>query len=264
MGGKNIPIYQVDAFASELFAGNPAAVCPLSEWLPDSMLQNIAMENNLAETAFTIQNDDQVELRWFTPKAEVDLCGHATLATAYVYFNLLDFEGDEISFHSPRSGPLPVRREGDQIILNFPADEMQEVGISKEMKACFNRTPIRALRGKTDLMLVFESEADVRMLNPDFRLLNELDYRGVITTAPGDTVDFVSRFFAPQVGIDEDPVTGSAHTSLTPYWAKTLSKNLLKARQISPRGGSLLCTLIDHRVELAGQGKLYMTGEIFI
>lgn len=259
-----IPIYQVDAFANEVFKGNPAAICPLDTWLEADVMQAIANENNLAETAFFVNTGDQIELRWFTPEVEVDLCGHATLASAYVLFKQLGFSLDTIPFYSRRSGKLPVRREGDLILMNFPSDPVTEVELNDEMISCFNLQPASAFQGKSDLMVLFENEDAIRELKPDFFRLNALRYRGVIATAQGQSVDFVSRFFAPQVGINEDPVTGSAHTTLTPFWSTQLGKTEMKAKQLSKRGGDVLCRYQGERVEIGGYGKLYMIGEIEI
>lgn len=258
-------IYQVDAFAEEIFSGNPAAVCPLDEWLSDELMQNIAAENNLAETAFYVKKDNIFELRWFTPEVEVDLCGHATLATAFVIFNLENFEGDTVEFFSPRSGTLTVKKEGDFLVLNFPADEVSEIEISDDILHAFDDQPRNAYKGKTDLMLLFEKENDIQNLTPQFNVLEKMtEYRGVICTAPGDEVDFVSRFFGPQVGVKEDPVTGSAHTTLTPFWAEKLEKTEMTALQLSKRKGLLKCKFLGERVEIGGKAKLYMTGEIIL
>ncbi|MCF3108956.1 PhzF family phenazine biosynthesis protein [Niabella sp. CC-SYL272] len=257
-------IYQVDAFTNTVFSGNPAAVCPLEYWLPDDLLQKIAMENNLAETAFYVPQADQFGIRWFTPTVEVDLCGHATLAAAFVLFHREEYAGTTIRFHSPRSGILTVRREETWLTLDFPADALQEVPLTEQLKSCFNEEPRLAFKGKTDYMLVFETADAITNLQPDFGAISLLDARGVIVTAPGQATDFVSRFFAPQSGIPEDPVTGSAHTSLVPYWAKLLNKKQLSALQLSERQGFLQCHYLDDRVEISGQGKLYLTGEIYL
>jgi PhzF family phenazine biosynthesis protein len=257
-------IYQVDAFTDKLFGGNPAAVCPLNEWLSDDLLQNIAMENNLAETAFYVKRGDNYEIRWFTPKVEVDLCGHATLAAAYVLFNCEHYEGDTINFHSPRSGTLTITKQGELLTLNFPTDIYERIPVTASLASEFNDTPIDALKGKTDYVLVFETEEQIRNIQPDLSQISKLDGRGVIVTARGVDVDFVSRFFAPQSGIDEDPVTGSAHTTLTPYWAGLLHKTELTAVQLSERKGFLSCKLLGDRVEISGKGRLYLAGEIYI
>jgi PhzF family phenazine biosynthesis protein len=257
-------IYQVDAFTEKIFSGNPAAVCPLNEWLSDKLLQNIAMENNLAETAFYVKSGNEYQIRWFTPKVEVDLCGHATLAAAYVLFHHEDHKGDTINFYSPRSGKLTVTRKAELLTLNFPADVFEAIELSAEITSGFDILPTRALKGKTDYVLVFEDETQIKNLKVDLLQVAKLDARGVMVTAKGESVDFVSRFFAPQSGIDEDPVTGSAHTTLAPYWAKELGKTELTAIQLSERKGYLQCNVLGERVEISGQARLYLIGEIFM
>ena len=257
-------LYQIDAFTEKLFGGNPAAVCPLNGWLDDNLLQKIAMENNLAETAFYVKRDDHYEIRWFTPKVEVDLCGHATLAAAFVLFNQENHVNDSIIFYSHRSGKLKVSKKTSWLTLDFPVDEFQQIAISKEIACCFDIKPLEAYKGKTDYMLVFEKEIDIANIQPRFEIISKLNARGVIITAKSETVDFVSRFFAPQSGIIEDPVTGSAHTTLTPYWAEKLNKTELSAIQLSERKGYLQCKLLGNRVEISGQAKLYLAGEIFV
>jgi PhzF family phenazine biosynthesis protein len=259
-----LKIYQIDAFTDKVFSGNPAAVCPLDHWLDDGTLQKIAMENNLAETAFYVKQDHQYEIRWFTPTVEVDLCGHATLAAAFVLFNYENHPENTIQFYSPRSGALPVTRTGNLLTLNFPADIFEPVALSDEITACFDIKPRSAFKGKTDYFVVFDKEEDIRKATPALDIISKLKGRGIIITAKGDQVDFVSRFFAPQSGINEDPVTGSAHTSLTPYWAKQLGKNELTAVQLSERKGYLQCTYLNDRVEISGQGKPYLIGEIYL
>ena len=260
----NQKFYQVDSFTDKLFAGNPAGVCPLEAWLPDETMQNIAAENNLSETAFYISVGDQYEIRWFTPTIEVDLCGHATLAAAFVLFNHEGHKKDIIEFLSPRSGRLTVSRDDKLMTLNFPTDTIIEIPVTNEVIYGLNIEPERAYRGKTDVVLVYNTQEDVENLTPDFLLLAKINARGVIVTAPGNNTDFVSRFFGPNAGVNEDPVTGSAHTSLTPYWTKALGKNKLTAKQLSSRGGSLECTFLNDRVEISGQARLYLKGEIFI
>jgi PhzF family phenazine biosynthesis protein len=257
-------IYQIDAFASHVFSGNPAAVCPLKEWLSDAVMQKIAMENNLAETAFYIQDGDRYIIRWFTPTVEVDLCGHATLAAAYVLFNHEGHDSCVVNFYSPRSGALTVTKNDDLLTMNFPTDHLEEVALSAALTAGFNIAPQVALKGKTDYMLVYNNENEIRNLTPNFDTVSKINARGIIVTAPGDEVDFVSRFFAPQVGVTEDPVTGSAHTTLTPFWAKKLEKTELSAIQLSSRKGYLQCKFLDDRVEISGEAKRYMTGEIYL
>jgi PhzF family phenazine biosynthesis protein len=257
-------IYQIDAFADKVFSGNPAAICPLEKWLPDALLQKIAMENNLSETAFYVKQGDQYQLRWFTPIMEVDLCGHATLAAAFVLHNYENHKEPVIHFYSPRSGALTVTKNADHLTLNFPADTLQEIALTGEMANCFNTKAQLAFMGKSDLLLVYDSEAEIRNLIPAFDFISKLNVRGVIVTAKGDQMDFVSRFFAPKAGIREDPVTGSAHTSLTPYWAKRLGKTELTAIQLSARKGYLQCTHLSDRVEISGSAKLYMIGDIYL
>ena len=259
-----IPIYQVDAFTNERFKGNPAAVCPLDSWLPDAVMQNIAQENNLAETAFIVPIGNEIEIRWFTPTVEVDLCGHATLASAYVLFHELGFAGDQINFVSHRSGPLSVTKNGAVLALNFPLDTLTELPVQAEHGIGLSRAPRQVFKGKTDYLFVYHSEAEILALQPDFEALKAHPVRGIIVTAPGEATDFVSRFFGPACGVNEDPVTGSAHTSLTPYWASVLGKTELTARQVSQRTGDLTCKLLGERVEIAGKAVLYLRGEIEI
>lgn len=260
---KTLPIFQVDAFTTKLFGGNPAAVVPLDSWLSEALMQNIAMENNLAETAFIVHEAEGYRIRWFTPAVEVDLCGHATLASAYVYFNELGHKADSISFNS-RSGSLIVKRNGDELTLDFPKDDLNEIPLTADLTSAFSEKPIAAFRGKTDFMIIFSSENEIATMVPDLNKINALQARGVIVTAKGNEVDFVSRFFAPQAGINEDPVTGSAHTSLTPYWSQKLGKKTLTASQLSPRLGYLKCTDNGSRVLISGHCRLYLKGEISV
>lgn len=257
-------IYQIDAFTDKVFSGNPAAVCPLNAWLSDDTLQKIAMENNLAETAFFVKQADEYQIRWFTPTVEVDLCGHATLASAFVLFNYEGHNGNTIHFFSPRSGALTVTKKGELLTLNFPSDVFKEVKITPDIVSSFNIQPRSAFKGKTDHLLVFNSQDEIEKIIPAFDKITKLEGRGVIITAKGNEVDFVSRFFAPQSGINEDPVTGSAHTTLTPYWSKQLGKTELTAIQLSERKGYLQCKYLNDRVEISGQGRLYLKGEIFL
>jgi len=257
-------LYQVDTFTEKLFGGNPAGVCPLDEWLDDDLLQKIAMENNLAETAFYVKQDNHYEIRWFTPTVEVDLCGHATLATAFILFNHEGHSSDCISFFSKRSGKLKVRRKSTWLTLDFPVDELHQIAITNELLNCFDKKPIEAYKGKTDYMLVFEKESDIVNIRPEFENISKLNVRGVIITAPSENVDFISRFFAPQTGVIEDHATGSAYTTLTPYWTRKLGKNNLSSIQMSKRKGYLQCKLSTNRVEISGQSKLYLEGEIFL
>jgi PhzF family phenazine biosynthesis protein len=256
----NQKIYQVDAFTDQLFHGNPAAVCPLDTWLSDDIMQKIAMENNLSETAFYVKEGDRYRLRWFTPTVEVDLCGHATLAAAYVLFNHESHTGNSISFITNRSGVLNVTKNGDLLTMDFPSDKFEEVELTVKVSAGFNIHPKRVFKGRTDYLLIFDSESEIKNLVPDFEKISALDCRGVIVSAMGDKVDFVSRFFGPQSGVNEDPVTGSAHTTLTPYWAGQFGKKNLTAIQLSKRQGYLQCKLLDERVEIIGQCRLFMTG----
>jgi PhzF family phenazine biosynthesis protein len=254
-----LPLWQVDAFASKIFAGNPAAVVPLGEWLPDATLLGIAAENNLAETAYLVPQGDDYAIRWFTPAVEVPLCGHATLASGWVVFNRLEPRRQSVTFHS-KSGPLTVRRDGERLAMDFPAIAV-EPAANAALEAALGVRP-KALHSSFQWLAEYESEAQVRALKPDFGAKALLDIFGVIATAPGEDCDFVSRFFAPQAGINEDPVTGSAHSRLVPYWAKRLGKSKLFARQVSPRGGELWCELKGERVVMAGHAALYLEGMI--
>lgn len=256
-------IYQVDAFTDKVFSGNPAAVCPLEQWLEAEIMQKIAAENNLAETTFYVKRNDVIEIRWFTPTVEVDLCGHATLAAAFVLFFHEEHPSDFIQFHSHRSGPLSVRKDGDFLTLNFPSDIAITIPHIDAIANCFDRQPQLVLQGRTDYLLIYDQQEDISLLQPRFDEIAKLPVRGVIVSAKGKDVDFVSRFFGPQSGINEDPVTGSAHTTLIPYWSSILNKKELTAIQLSDRKGHLRCTYLNDRVEISGQGKLYLTGEIF-
>lgn len=256
-------IFQVDAFAENVFSGNPAAVVPLDHWLDDSTMQNIAMENNLAETAFVVPQGEGFHIRWFTPAVEVDLCGHATLATAHVLFNHLGFEGDGIPFFSHHSGPLNVYRQGELLILDFPSDKLESIQPTEAMQRSFSVKPKEYYKGKSNLMFVYESEEEIVNAVPDLPTIKTLPLQGVIITAPGSQVDFVSRYFAPAAGIDEDPVTGSAHTSLIPFWAKRFGKDALSAIQLSKRKGLLACKDLGQRVLISGKAKTYMVGDIY-
>lgn len=257
-----LSIFQIDAFARRPFVGNPAAVVPLDSWLSDETMLAIAAENNLAETAFFVVADNGFGLRWFTPTVEMDLCGHATLATAFLLWAELGFTGDEIVFHT-KSGELLVRREGDKFILDFPSRPATGCEVPDGLAEALGARPQKVLKSR-DYLAIFESEADVLALKPDFRAIADLGAHAVIVTAPGEKSDFVSRFFAPNVGVDEDPVTGSAHCTLIPYWAERLGKNSLYARQVSTRGGELFCELVDDRVRIGGSAVLYLKGEIYV
>jgi PhzF family phenazine biosynthesis protein len=256
-------LYQVDAFTDQIFTGNPAAICPLQKWIPADVMQKIAMENNLAETAFYVKKDNAFEIRWFTPTIEVDLCGHATLATAHVLFEHEGHNGNEIEFYSSRSGKLKVYKNDDFLTLDFPMDKYEHVGLTPKLIAGFSIEPLEAYKGKTDYMLIFANESEIKNLEPDIAAITAVDdCRGIIVTAEGDDVDFVSRFFGPQSGINEDPVTGSAHTTLTPYWSGKLGKEELTAMQLSSRRGYLKCKCVGNRVHISGQAVTYMIGEI--
>jgi len=259
-----IPIYQVDAFSNQLFKGNPAAVCLLTEWLPDELMQNIAQENNLAETAFIVASGEGFKIRWFTPTVEVDLCGHATLASAHVVFHELGFSGEIVKFHSHRSGTLTVNKRDAELVLDFPCDTILQIDLEAIHGSGLSKAPKAAYKGKSDYLFIYDSEADIKALQPDFEALKIHPVRGIIVTAPGEKVDFVSRFFGPACGVNEDPVTGSAHTTLTPYWSSVLGKTTLTAVQLSQRTGSLTCTLKGDRVEIAGRSILYLRGEILV
>lgn len=255
-----IPIYQVDAFTSRLFAGNPAAVCPLTEWLDDATMQSIAAENNLSETAFFVPRGDRYDLRWMTPEVEVDLCGHATLATGFVILNYLAPERDTAVFDA-QSGELVVRRDGARLAMDFPARPPQPVRPHERLIDALGTQPEQVLASR-DYLVVYRDEEQVRTLQPDMDLVAGVDRFAVIVTAPGRDCDFVSRFFAPAQGIAEDPVTGSAHCTLVPYWSKRLRKTQLHARQVSARGGELFCEDHGDRVTIAGHAVLFFKGEI--
>jgi len=252
--------YQVDAFARRVFEGNPAAVCPLEAWLKDEILQAIAEENNLSETAFFVPTGTGFQLRWFSPVAEVDLCGHATLASAHVLFEILGYPQPAIEFET-RSGKLVVERKGGLLAMDFPARPPQACAPPPALIEGLGCPPVEVLAAD-DYIAVFDSEAAVRALAPDAAKLCELDLRGVCVTAPGSGADFVSRFFGPKLGVPEDPVTGSAHCELAPYWSSRLGKTTLKARQLSRRGGEVLCEMNGDRVILSGSAVTFMAGEI--
>jgi PhzF family phenazine biosynthesis protein len=255
-----IPYYQVDAFTSEAFGGNPAGVCVLEEWLPDELMQSIAAENNLAETAFYFPDGDQFQLRWFTPVMEVDLCGHATLAPAFVLFSELQYNQSVIRFQT-RSGPISAELRGDTIELNFPARPPGPCVVPEELERALGKKPKEVFKSR-DFFAVFGSEAEVASLQPDFGVLAQLDCLGVIVTAPGENADFVSRFFAPRAGISEDPATGSSHCSLIPFWSERLGKATLFGRQISRRGGEMFCRFLGDRVGIGGRCVIYSRGQL--
>lgn len=257
-------LYQVDAFSSELFKGNPAAVCILDAWLPEVLMQAIAAENNLAETAFAVPVTGGYEIRWFTPELEVALCGHATLATAHVLFDTREDHSDHLRFFSRERGVLTVSRAGENLVLDFPADPPKAVPMPEGLAEAIGAEPLECLQGTTDYLLIYPSQEAIDALLPDHTCLGKIPARGVIVSAPGVEVDFVSRFFAPQSGVPEDPVTGSAHTVLTPYWAARLGKLELTAQQRSPRGGFLHCELRGNRVHIAGKAVTYMKAEIYL
>lgn len=267
-------VFQIDAFASEVFRGNPAAVVPLGDWLPDAQMQAIAAENNLAETAFFVATQDGgYYLRWFTPLQEVPLCGHATLASAFVIFTEIDAGAEAVRFQT-QSDLLTVRRFGEMLQMDFPKYALAPVDAPPELQAGLRQPPREVFKTlahsqdqaatEMDYCAVYDTEAEVRALTPDFAALGRLDLLGVVVTAPGDSADFVSRYFAPRLGIPEDPVTGSIHCALTPYWAARLGKQSLQARQVSRRGGDLFCEVTEKRVLISGHAVKYLEGEIFI
>ncbi len=258
-----IPIYQIDAFTEERFHGNPAAVCILQEWLPDETMQKIAAENNLAETAFVVEKGAAFELRWFTPIVEVALCGHATLATAFVFKEHLDYRPDEISFKT-KSGLLRVIYGGNIMSMIFPSRPGVVCEAPHDLIDGIKVRPLEVLKSLEDFMVVLSNEDEVVNLNPDLDKLKNLEGRGTIVTSHGKETDFVSRFFAPQAGIPEDPVTGSSHTTLIPYWSKKLNKKSMSALQVSKRGGKIYCEDLGDKVKVAGKAVTYMTGEITV
>lgn len=255
-----LPVYQIDAFAEHIFEGNPAAVIPLDVWLDDKLMQAIAAENNLSETAFFVPTENGFYIRWFSPAREVKLCGHATLASAFVLFNILGYKSDRIEFDS-LSGILSVAKQGELLTLDFPAQIPVECEIPEDLIQGLGVRPIACLK-HTDYIAVFDNEEIIAAMQPNHDYLKKLDLRGVCATAPGKNYDFVSRFFAPRYGIPEDPVTGSAHTQLTPYWAEKLNKTRLSAKQISARGGKLQCELSGDRILISGKAVKYLEGSI--
>lgn len=260
---RTIPYYQVDAFTSELFRGNPAGVCMLSEeWLPDDLMQRIAFENNLSETAFVLPQGNIIGLRWFTPQVEIDLCGHATLASAFILFTELRWADEIIQFNS-RSGILKVVREGFHYVLDFPARPGQLTEAPPDLVAGLGKQPKEVYKAR-DWMAVYDSEEEIREVDPDFELLANIPGGKAIITAPGRECDFVSRFFAPGAGVDEDPVTGSAHCTLIPFWAQRIGRRTLRARQLSERGGELLCEMHGERVGIGGHAVLYSAGQLYV
>ncbi|HEY9167098.1 MAG TPA: PhzF family phenazine biosynthesis protein [Candidatus Kryptonia bacterium] len=255
-----IPMFQIDAFTNKRFHGNPAAVCVLEEWLSDEIMQNIAAENNLAETAFVVARNNVFDLRWFTPAIEIDLCGHATLATAYAYKEHLAYSPDEISFRT-KSGLLKVLFAGDMMSMIFPRRPGEICPAPDNLKEALGAQPREVLKAR-DLMVVLTNEDEVRHLKPNIDKIKSYDCIGVIVTAKGNEVDFVSRFFAPKVGIAEDPVTGSSHSTLIPYWSQKLRKSKMTARQLSARGGELFCEDLEDKVKISGRAVTYFVGEI--
>jgi PhzF family phenazine biosynthesis protein len=258
----SIPYYQVDAFTSNLFSGNPAGVCLLTDWLPDTVLQSVAAENNLAETAFVVQRDSFFDLRWFTPAIEVDLCGHATLASAHVIFRHLGYRGSDVRFQT-RSGALTVTRTDDLLTLDFPARPAAACPAPADLIEGLGGTPTSTAKAR-DYLGVFETEQIIRDLRPNMSALMRLDCLGIIVTAPGEDCDFVSRFFAPLAGVPEDPVTGSAHCTLIPYWAQRLGRSQFRALQVSQRGGELFCQDRGERVGISGRAVTYATGFLHV
>ena len=259
-----IKMFQVDAFTEKLFSGNPAAVCILNNRLEEDLMQKIAEENNLSETAFVVKKNNEYEIRWFTPELEVDLCGHATLASAHVLFDNYVSDYNELTFISKYSGILKVKKEGDYLILDFPIGEFEKITMPEEIIKGLGKIPLESYKGKTDYMFIYRDQKDIENINPDFQIHAKSDARGIVVTAEGDEVDFVSRFFAPNCGINEDPVTGSAHTMLTPYWSKRLNKQELEALQLSKRRGFLKCRLEKNRVKISGKARTFFNGEIII
>lgn len=255
-------IYQIDAFTDHVFGGNPAAVCPLENWLTDEKMQQIAMENNLSETAFFVQENDSFYIRWFTPEMEIDLCGHATLASAHVIFFHMGYKNEVIKFRYGK-GKLSVKKGLELLYMDFPAVNSEKTKITVKIVLSLGKQPLEVLKAR-DLMVVFKTEKEIMELEPNFIELASIDHFGMIATAPGDNVDFVSRFFAPRAGINEDPVTGSAHCMLIPYWADRLGKNKLNALQLSKRKGKLSCEYKGDRVEIGGKAFTYLVGEINI
>jgi predicted PhzF superfamily epimerase YddE/YHI9 len=261
----SLPLFHVDAFTSRPFAGNPAAVCPLKHWLDDQLLQAVASENNLSETAFFVPAGDCYELRWFTPRCEVKLCGHATLASAFVVLQILETAREAVRFETRFSGALTVSREGDLLAMDFPA--LAPWACPTPPAALVDglgAVPAEVVQIEDNYFAVYESQEEIRRIRPDFRLLEKLHPAGVAITAPGENSDFVSRYFVPSYGIPEDPVTGSTHCSLAPYWAQRLGKTSLHARQISERGGELWCEVSRERVILKGNAALTLRGELLI
>jgi PhzF family phenazine biosynthesis protein len=256
-------IYQVDAFTNKVFKGNPAAVCPLEKWISADLMQAIAEENNLSETVFFVKNGNSFDIKWFTPTCEMDLCGHATLAAAHIIFSELNYKEKQLTFNS-KSGKLTVTKEADWYTLNFPSEEISAIETPELLKQALNVPVLKSFKGKGKLLAELENETVIKNLAPTFNLLAQIAANMIIVTSKGDHVDFVSRVFAPNLGINEDPVTGSAHTLLIPYWAKKLHKTNLVAVQLSKRTGYLKCEYLDDRVEMSGQAVTYLKGQLII
>lgn len=257
-----LEMYQVDAFTEEIFKGNPAAICILDAWLDEKLMQNIAMENNLSETAFCIVRNDICELRWFTPEEEIDLCGHATLATAYVIFEIIQYPSNIVRF-ATKSGILTVEKQGDIMTMEFPSREGIKVEVTKLLIEGLGKQPREVYKSR-DLMVVYDNEQEIKELSPNMEILKLLSAVGIIVTAKGENSDFVSRYFAPSCGVQEDPVTGSAHCTLIPYWSKILGKREMTAFQLSKRGGVLKCEYDKDRVRISGRARLFFKGEIYL
>lgn len=256
-------IYQVDAFTNKVFKGNPAAVCPLEKWISTDLMQAIAEENNLSETVFFVKNENSFDIKWFTPTCEVDLCGHATLAAAHIIFTELNYKEKQLTFNS-KSGKLTVTKAADWYTLNFPSEEIEEIETPELLKQALNVPVLKSFKGKGKLLVELENETVVKNLKPAFNLLAQIETNVVIVTSKGDQVDFVSRVFAPNMGINEDPVTGSTHTLLIPFWTKKLHKTNLEAIQLSKRTGYLKCEYLNDRVEMSGQAVTYLKGQLII
>lgn len=261
-----LPIYHINAFAEEEFAGNPAAVVILKDWVDNSLLQKISAQNNLSETAFIVPMNNYYEIKWFTPEVEVDLCGHATLAASYVVHHFIQPEMRKIRFLSHKAGNLWVEFCDERITLDFPADKLVkcEKPIPTDLLLGIGKEPEELYKGRNDFLLVYDDARDIMEMQPDFDRLKRVDAEGIIATAPGDKADFVSRFFAPAIGINEDPVTGSAHTLMVPYWFNKTGKKTFAAQQLSKRGGRLYCEYLEHRIKISGRARLYLSGEIYI
>jgi len=258
-----LAIYQVDAFANRLFGGNPAAVIPLDKWIDDKLMQDLAMENNLAETVFFVPNGDEFDIRWFTPVLEINLCGHATLASAFVLYNIKGYNKPGLVFNS-KSGKLIIEKKGDTFLMDFPSWKPEKVNdYPAELQSSLGVKEIVAVYKYRDLLVELNSEDDVKKAQPDFTAIKKMGEK-IIITAPGKEVDFVSRFFAPVAGIDEDSVTGSAHSQLIPFWSEKLNKKTMQAKQLSQRGGDIYCEQKGERVIMGGECKFYMKGEIDI